>query len=198
MTGSSGTLSYQLFLNSAHTTNWGNTSGEEISGTGTGSNQAYTGYGQVLGNQFSAPGTYTDTVSSATGSFTVTASIVATCSISATALAFGTYAGAAVTASSSLSMQCTNSTSYTIGLSAGTTSDATVTNRLLVGTGGSTLAYGVYSDSGHTNIWGSTSHTVTGTGTGSVQSLPVYGQIAGGQYVVPGSYTDTITASITY
>jgi len=26
----------------------------------------------------------------------------------------------------------------------------------------------------------------------------VYGQVAAGQYVAPGSYTDTITATVTY
>ena len=199
MTGSSGTLSYQIFQNSSRTTNWGNTSGsDEVTGTGTGSNQTINAYAQILGSQYGVPGTYTDTVSSATGSFSVTATIQATCNISASAVAFGTYAGAVVTASANLSVQCTNSTTYTIGLSAGTTSGATVTNRLLTGPSGRTLAYAIFSDSGHTVNWGSTSNTLSGTGTGAVQTVPVYGRISASQYVTPGSYTDTITATITY
>jgi spore coat protein U-like protein len=39
---------------------------------------------------------------------------------------------------------------------------------------------------------------VTGTGNGAIQALTVYGQTPAGQYVSPGSYTDTITATITY
>ncbi len=198
MTGPTGTLTYQIFQNSTRTTNWGNSAGDTVSGTGTSSNQIYTAYAQILSGQFATPGNYTDTISSSTQSFTVSASVQATCSISANALAFGTYAGASVTASSSLSVQCTNTTPYTVGLSAGTTSGATVTSRLLAGSGGQTLAYNLFSDSGYTTIWGSTSNAVSGTGTGAVQSLNVRGQIPGGQYVTPGSYTDTITATITY
>ena len=199
MTGSSGTLSYQIFQNSSRTTNWGNTAGtDEVTGTGTGSNQIINAYAQILGGQYGVPGSYTDTVSSSTESFSVTATIQATCNISASAMAFGTYAGAVITGSSNLSMQCTVSTTYAIGLSAGTTSGATVTNRLLAGSGGRTLAYALFSDSGRTVNWGSTTNTVSGTGTGAVQTLPVYGKISAGQYVTPGSYTDTITATITY
>jgi len=198
MTGLFGTLTYGIFMNPSHTNNWGNTPGNEVSGTGTGSNQVYYGYGQILGSQYSTPGTYTDTVSSGLASFLVSATIQASCSISASALTFGTYAGTTVTASSTLSVQCTNTTPYSIGLSAGTTSGATVTNRLLAGSSGGNLAYALYSDAGHTNNWGATSNTVSGTGTGAVQAISVYGQIAGGQHAIPGSYTDTITATLTY
>jgi spore coat protein U-like protein len=48
--------------------------------------------------------------------------------------------------------------------------------------------------------WGNTvgTDTVAGTGNGAAQALTVYGQIAAGLYVTPGSYTDTITATVTY
>ena len=39
---------------------------------------------------------------------------------------------------------------------------------------------------------------VSGTGNGSAQAITVYGQIPAAQYVTPGSYTDTITVSVTY
>ena len=55
MTGSSGTLSYQIFQNSSRTTNWGNTSGsDEVTGTGTGSNQTINAYAQVLGTSMAS------------------------------------------------------------------------------------------------------------------------------------------------
>jgi spore coat protein U-like protein len=39
---------------------------------------------------------------------------------------------------------------------------------------------------------------VSGTGNGNAQTLTVYGQLPAGQYVTPGAYADTITATITY
>lgn len=135
----------------------------------------------------------------ATSSFTVSATVNATCLINAGNLSFGTYTGSTVNATSSISVTCTNTTPYNVGLNAGTASGATVTTRAMTGTNG-TLSYSLYSDSGMTTNWGNTvgTDTVSGTGNGSAQSLTVYGQIPSGQYVAPGSYSDTITATVTY
>ena len=134
-----------------------------------------------------------------TNTFSVTASVSITCSISGTTLAFGTYTGAQVDSTSSLSVTCTNTTPYTIGLDAGTNPGATVTTRAMQG-GGGTLSYALYSDSGRTANWGNTppTDTVGSTGTGSAQSFTVYGRLPGGQNPPGGSYTDTITATVTY
>ncbi|WP_373276915.1 spore coat protein U domain-containing protein [Laribacter hongkongensis] len=35
-------------------------------------------------------------------------------------------------------------------------------------------------------------------GTGVVQSYSIYGQITANQYVAPGSYSDTVTVTVTY
>ena len=58
----------------------------------------------------------------------------------------------------------------------------------------------MFSNSGRTTNWGNTvgTNTLAETGTGTVQSLTVYGQIPAGEYVAPGAYTDTITATVTY
>ena len=63
-----------------------------------------------------------------------------------------------------------------------------------------TLNYTLYSDSGRTAVWGQTigTDTVAGTGNGSAQSVSVYGRIPGGQAPVPATYSDTITATVTY
>jgi spore coat protein U-like protein len=62
------------------------------------------------------------------------------------------------------------------------------------------LSYAMFSDSARTVNWGQTigTDTVTGTGNGSAQAIIVYGQTAAGQYVAPGAYNDTITATVTY
>jgi spore coat protein U-like protein len=115
-------------------------------------------------------------------------------------MAFGTYTGSAAASTSTISVTCTNSTPYNLGLNAGAASGATVTTRKMSGPNAGLLAYSLTSDSAHSVNWGSTvgTDTVTGTGSGSAQALTVYGQVAAGQYVNPGAYTDTITATVTY
>jgi spore coat protein U-like protein len=209
MTGPSGaTLNYTIYQNSTHTTIWGNTVGTNtVSITGTGS-KTTTAYGLMAANQAPTPGTYTDTitisvVSSAgtqTGNFSVTATVSAYCSISATSMAFGTYTGAVLNATSSVNATCTNTTAYNLSLSVGTATGATVSNRSMTGPSSNLLGYALYSNSGMTSIWGNTigTNTVVGKGIGSQQTVTVYGQIPAGQYKVPGSYSDTITATVTY
>jgi spore coat protein U-like protein len=135
----------------------------------------------------------------ATTTFAVTATVQASCTVTATAMAFGTYAStAASTTTSTVSVTCTNTTPYTLGLDAGVTSGASVTTRQMKN-GAALLNYALFSDSGRTTNWGNTTGSwVSGTGNGTAQGITVYGQVASGQYVTPGSYTDTITATVTY
>lgn len=135
----------------------------------------------------------------ATATIAVTATVLSFCTLAAAPLAFGTYSSAAVTATTTLSVTCTSGTPYNVGLDAGVGTGATVAARKMTFTT-STLTYGLYSDAGHTTVWGNTigTNTVTGTGTGLLQSLTVYGQIPGAQFVAPGAYVDTVTATITY
>jgi spore coat protein U-like protein len=202
MTGPNGyTLKYQIFSNSSRTTNWGNTQGvDTVAGTGTGGAQTIVAYSQILAGQQVNPGTYTDTISTATTSFTVTALVQATCTISATALNFGTYAGTLLNAASTITVSCTNTTPYNVGLNAGTSTGASVTNRSMTGPASGLLKYKLFRDSARTSNWGNTVgiDTVAGSGDGSVQSLTVYGQLPAGQSATPGTYADTIIATITY
>jgi len=135
-----------------------------------------------------------------TTTFGVSATVQSTCLISATALAFGTYTGAVANSTSTVSVTCTNTTPYNVSLNAGTATGATVTTRKMTGPSSATLNYAMYSNSGMTTNWGQTigTDTVTGTGNGSSQAITVYGQVPAGQYVTPGSYADTITATVTY
>jgi spore coat protein U-like protein len=135
-----------------------------------------------------------------TTTFAVTATVQATCVVSATAMAFGTYTAVAATSTSTVSVTCTNTTGYNVGLSAGLASGATVTTRSMTGPGSALLGYGLFSNTARTTNWGDTvgTDTVTGTGNGSAQALTVYGNLPAGQYLAPGAYTDTITATVTY
>ncbi len=203
-------LGYKLFSNAARTANWGNSSSTGwVAGTGNGSAKVYTIYAQIPAGETSSLGSYTDTITAsisgsgittATTQFSVTASVVKDCTVSATNLAFGSYTGALVNSTSTVSVTCTSTTPYDVGLSAGLAIGATVTNRSMTGPGSALLHYSLFSNSGRTTNWGNTSATnwVTGTGNGSAQALTVYGQIPAAQYMTPGSYTDTITVSVTY
>ena len=104
------------------------------------------------------------------------------------------------TATSTVSVTCTNTTPYNVGLSAGLATGATVVTRSMTGPASALLGYQLYRDSAHSLNWGITiaTDTLAGTGNGSAQPLTVYGLVPAGQYVAPGTYSDTITATVTY
>jgi spore coat protein U-like protein len=190
-------LAYKLFTDSTRTNNWGDTTGNEVTGNG---NANVTVYGQITAGQTVPPGTYTDTMTTATTSFSVTVVITATCSISASNLSFGNYAGSLINGSSTLTVTCTNLAPFDVGLNAGTAIGATVTTRKMTGPAGALLQYSMYRDSGHSLNWGNTvgTDTLHSTGTGSATQYIVYGQIPAAQFITTGLYQDTIVATVTY
>ncbi len=197
LTGPNGAeLGYEVYRDSAYSEIWGNTTTTEETGTGS-----YNGtvYAQLNANQVAPPGTYTDTVSSDTTHFALTVVIQTACTISANPLSFGAYAGALLHATTTLSVTCTDTTPYDVGLNAGTATGATVTNRMMTGPGGALLDYSLYSNAGYSTNWGNSAGSwVAGTGTGTAQTLTVYGQIPANQKSISGTYTDTITATVNY
>jgi spore coat protein U-like protein len=210
-TGGQNTLGYQLFSDAARTINWGNSAGTNwVSATGTGAAQTYTIYGQMPSNEGPPPGSYTDTITaSITGSFTtataqfsVTASLMSTCTVSATDLAFGNYAGTLLNSSSAIAIICFPNIHYDIGLNAGTAPGASVTNRSMTGPGGALLGYGLFQDAKRSKNWGNTPGVDTEQGSGDSSGKPelwaVYGKLPGGQNANPGSYVDTITVTVYY
>ena len=210
MTGPSGaTLSYRIFQDAAYTVNWGNTSGVDTkSGVGTGVAQSVPVYSRIPANQYVAPGTYQDTITLTvfntspltTRTFGVVAVVQAACAISATPLAFGNYTGVQKDATATLTVTCTDTTPYNVGLSVGLAPGATVRTRAMTGPAADTLSYAMFQDSPRSVNWGNTIGTDTqvGQGTGSAQNLTVYGRIPAGQNRRPGSYADTVIATITY
>ena len=66
--------------------------------------------------------------------------------------------------------------------------------------GSHTIQYGIYKDSAHAQPWGNTvgTDTVSSAGIGSSQSFTVYGRIPPQTTPTPGTYTDTITVTVTY
>lgn len=133
--------------------------------------------------------------------FTVTAQVQTNCSITTQNLNFGNYSGAALAATTTVSATCSTGTPYNIGLDAGTSTGATVTTRHMTGpSGADLLSYSLFQDAGHSVNWGNTvgTDTVAGTGNGVAQPITVFGQIPAAQFTTAGSYTDTITATLTF
>ncbi len=133
--------------------------------------------------------------------------LAASCTSYASGIVFGNYSGGRVDITGTVTVTCTNGTAYQIGLNAGSTPGATIINRMMFGGNGgqNTLGYQLFSDAARTINWGNSSGTnwVTGTGNGSAQTYTIYARIppnqllAYGTFGALGSYTDTITASIT-
>ncbi|MGI4880197.1 MAG: Csu type fimbrial protein [Janthinobacterium lividum] len=135
----------------------------------------------------------------ATSIFQVTATVAGVCLIGTTNLAFGTYSGAQTDVTSTVTATCTNTTLYTVGLSAGSGGTG-VAARAMTGPAAATLNYAMFRDNTRTLNWGNTAlvDAVAGTGTGSAQAITVYGRLAAGQFATPGAYSDSITATITF
>jgi spore coat protein U domain-containing protein, fimbrial subunit CupE1/2/3/6 len=139
-----------------------------------------------------------------TNTFTVQAVINSSCNVTATTLNFGAYDPTSATAlngSSTVSVFCTSGTPYTTTLNVGSGGGSFVTRT--IANGGNTLNYNLYRDSARSQVWGDGSgstFTVAGTGSGllTASTLTVYGDIATAQDKPPGTYTSTITVTVTY
>jgi spore coat protein U-like protein len=142
----------------------------------------------------------------ATTSFNVKITITSTCTVdtpAATDVNFGTVASTAtnVANAGALNVNCTNRTPYTIALDNGQNFGTGPLRNMKGGTGADLVAYQLYQDTNHTLPWGSTSgaggNVFAGTGSGSVQNVPVYGVVPSANSPA-GSYNDVVTATLTY
>lgn len=137
-----------------------------------------------------------------TDSFDVQITIVAECEITSTeTLDFGTEGvlSADVDASATMEVTCTDATPYDIGLNEGLGAGATTEVRQMT-SGGETIAYGLFQDTGRATNWGDTvgADTQAATGTGTAQSFTVFGRVLAQATPAPGTYTDTVTVTVTY
>lgn len=133
-----------------------------------------------------------------------------TCSASTAAVVFGTYAplsGAGVSTTGSVTVTCQATVallvSYAISLGGGASGN--IQARAMSGTGG-TLPYQIYTNAGHTIVWGDGTGGSQTQGTSYLLSVLVpvvntftaYGTIAANLRVSPGTYGDTVTVLVTY
>jgi len=235
MTGSGGTLEFNLYLDAARTQVWGSIWSAPETATisaniplASGSGSATVPvYGRLNGNQVGAGiGAYSRTLAgNDTGvtafaysttppvcttagyqsqfSMALTATVIPDCTMSASNIDFGSVGMLREPANATgvVTATCSKGASYSLGLGTGLGSGATTADRRMTRAGGGeTLGYGLYRDSGRTQVWGDSvgSDTVSGTGTGVAQTSTVYATLPVQAPPPPGSYADTITVTITF
>jgi len=153
----------------------------------------------------------------ATANFTVTATVAANCTVTTatSTMAFGTYVpGTPKTGTMVVSLNCTNSTPYTVGISDGSGGGTATSTRLMKSTAtpADTLEYNLYTNVGHTNYWSdplgyapTDTHAVSGIGAGmlaTATTMTVYGLLpdsTNNQVAKPhADYSDLITVNVYY
>ena len=141
----------------------------------------------------------------ATNTMPVSVNVINSCTVAASPMSFGApsaIGGANVDTTSTITLQCTNGASYDVALDLGLNA---ASGQRYMSNGAATpvkIPYNVYTDSGRTTSWGNTSgtDTVAGTaGTSGAVSLTAYGRIPStATSVGAGSYTDTVTVTVTF
>ena len=149
------------------------------------------------------------------GNFSVLANVASSCQIvgSIADLDFGSYdplGGSAKTGQTAINVRCSLLLPYTVKLNAGQHSGNDFSARRMQNQSDEThyLSYNLYTlaGCGPANLWGdgtATTTTVGGIGSGLLSGITpashtVYGCMPAGQEALPGSYSDTVTVTITY
>lgn len=145
-----------------------------------------------------------------TGDINVNATVIATCSITTSPLAFGNYdalAGTARQGSAGLEVTCSQGSTAVIALAGGTNADG-AQRRMSDGT--AFLNYSIFkplsSAAGaacaYTDVWGpgggGTAFSTTAAPNLATRTYNVCGQIPAGQSVPLGTYTDIVVATVTF
>jgi spore coat protein U-like protein len=134
-------------------------------------------------------------------SFKAQATVTNNCFINTQTLAFGPsnrVLRSAVRAVGALSVQCTANNPYMIALSGGTVSGKPAARQMVNTATGERISYEI-SGTLDGALWGDGSagtSLVTGTGTGAIQAVRMYGKVPAQRTPSPGSYRDTVTATI--
>jgi spore coat protein U-like protein len=228
MTSGSNTARYDLYSNSTRTTLWGSwhtgydSAGVQMTVSHNSSN-THTVYARFLAAQPSdVPGAYTATFPAdpfityvnasgapacptgtltASGTASVTATISSNCTISSTTVNFGAQGllNANIDAQGTLSIQCSSQLPYAVSLDGGNSGATDPTQRKMT-KGANSITYGLYRDAARSLAWGSTSgvNTASGTGSGTSQTLTVYGRVPPQTTPKANTYTDSIIATVTY
>lgn len=146
----------------------------------------------------------------ASSTFQVTATVVKSCALTTTPIAFGNYdptSATAVAAQGSVSARCTKGSVVSVALDQGANpgagSTATVPARQMKSSPlGDPLPYHIYTANAGTTEWGNAvaqePATQTSTSVTTALVFPTFGSLPAGQDVPSGNYQDTVTATLTF
>ncbi|MBJ8463922.1 MULTISPECIES: spore coat U domain-containing protein [Acinetobacter] len=151
----------------------------------------------------------------ATGTLTVKATVTNSCVLNTSAtgtttnavLDFGTLssltsnvdADTTTTGGTAIKVLCNNTVPWTLSFDGG--QNVLSTQRRMIGgaTSNEYIPYNLYSDTGRGTAIGIATTAYSGTGSGAVQTVNVYGRLpAGSALPSAGSYVDTVTVTVTY
>ncbi len=133
--------------------------------------------------------------------FDITANVAAACNINSMQnMNFGAYdpTGGDVNATADLQFNCSKNTAYDITIEG---PSQLTTRQMTGGTFAENLVYELYYDGAHTTAWADVIGNILGQGTtpdNTLQTMTVYGQIAGGQDVSVDSYTQTLEITVNF
>lgn len=131
--------------------------------------------------------------------FSVQSFVDRTCSVTAQNLNFGSQGllKTKVDASTDLSVICTSGLPFSISLNGGLTNAVPAQRKMT--NGSNSITYGLFRDSARSQLWGSLAGLLaSGTGTGLVQRLTVYGRVPAQTTPPAGTYSDTVVMTVTY
>jgi spore coat protein U-like protein len=128
----------------------------------------------------------------------------ATCSVSTTPVAFGTYDVFSVApndTTGSVSLTCNGAHNIVITLSTG--SSSSFNPRTMTKPSSETLNYNLYLDAARTSVWGdgnssTSTYTNANPPNNIALSVTIYGRIPAGQDVTAGAYADSVTVTINF
>jgi spore coat protein U-like protein len=131
-----------------------------------------------------------------TTTFTVSASVMRGCRVGATNLSLGVYDPSETVdhtpaALSTISVNCTKDTTFTV-------QPLTTANTFQMVNGAERLNYALYQEAGRTTDWRTTGAEGTSASSNTAVEFRVYGTIPAGQDAAEGSYTDTVTVTVTF
>ncbi|SFN28477.1 spore coat U domain-containing protein [Variovorax sp. OV329] len=144
------------------------------------------------------------TTDGGTFGFAVSANVVKSCLVTADPLDFGSVDGipsaTGINAQTNVYVTCSRPTAYRVLLipSNNSTTGSSAMKGTIAGNT-DTVPYQLYRDAARSQQWGNqTANSLTGTGNGLAQPIPVYGRVPNIPNVRPDNYKDTVTVSVTY
>lgn len=140
-----------------------------------------------------------------TANFTVQITIQNSCSISASNIDFGTHADAATayneSSAGTVGVTCSGQGPVVVDLNAGTNNPVFGSSQMKLGT--HYVGYALYSAANGSGLLGDgtggSAHVFNSTSTGALQNFTIHGYTnTSGGAIPDGTYTDTVTATVTF